>query len=144
MRLKWCLYLNIFHLWMISLLNFSKKSVLLMLYFQLFKELCGSVKKLSKGSYGIFWRGEIREDVQKILDTCPMTNLTAERLFGDLDYDMNKHKRASLNLRSTTIMWKRNDTTAWFNSLIDYEQRELMEKKVEKMLTVCMCKANEM
>ncbi|GFR74711.1 hypothetical protein ElyMa_000436500 [Elysia marginata] len=47
-------------------------------------------------------------DIQELLDTCPLTNLTGERLFGDLDYDMSKRRSASTYLRSTINIWKHN------------------------------------
>ena len=37
---------------------------------------------LEGGTFG----GDLADDVRKILQTCPLTNLTGERLFGDLDY----------------------------------------------------------
>ena len=64
---------------------------------------------------------------KKILDTCPLTNLTGERLFGDLDYDMHKQRRASLHLRSTVTMFKHNDTINWFLSLDGKSQKEILQ-----------------
>ncbi|GFS20488.1 hypothetical protein ElyMa_003314300 [Elysia marginata] len=52
---------------------------------------------LDEGVFG----GDTGEDVKKVLKTCPLTNLTGERLFGDLDYDLNKRRNASLCIRST-------------------------------------------
>ena len=43
--------------------------------------------------------GGVYEDVLSLelqkLDTCPLTNLTGERMFGDLDNDMIRRRRAS-------------------------------------------------
>ena len=79
---------------------------------------------LEGGVYG----GEISEDIQKALDACPLTNLTGERLFGDLDYDFHRRKRASLHMRSTLNMWKHNNTAEWFYSLSEDKQREILEQ----------------
>ena len=54
-------------------------------------------------------------ELQKFLDTCPLTNLTGERMFGDLDYDMTRRRRASTLLRSTVNMWKHNKTSRFLD-----------------------------
>ena len=48
-------------------------------------------------------RGEISDDVKNRLDRsyCPLTNLTGERLFGDLDFDMSKCRNSTLRVRSS-------------------------------------------
>jgi hypothetical protein len=61
---------------------------------------------------GVFGE-ELEEDVKKVLGSCPLTNLIGERLFGDLDFDMNKSRNSSLSLRSTKTMWRRNRTAKW-------------------------------
>ena len=63
---------------------------------------------------GVF-ANSIPDDVVQVLKTCPLTNLTGERLFGDLDFDMFKRRRASLFLRSSINMWKRNKTGQWMS-----------------------------
>lgn len=49
----------------------------------------------------------------KLLNSNPLTNLAGERIFGDFDFDLNKRRHASLHLRSTLNMLKRNKSTAW-------------------------------
>ncbi|XP_012946168.1 uncharacterized protein LOC101863077 [Aplysia californica] len=61
---------------------------------------------------GVF-AGELDEDVKSILMTAPLSNLTGERLFGDLDYDISERRNASLHLRSSFNMWKHNGTGKW-------------------------------
>ena len=56
---------------------------------------------------------ELDEQLQQILDTCPLTNLVGERLFGDLDFDISKNRNTSVPNRSTLSMRKHNKTTGW-------------------------------
>jgi len=57
--------------------------------------------------------GAIDEYVKSILNSCPLTNLVGERLFGDLDCDMHTRRNASLHFRSTLNMLKRDKTMSW-------------------------------
>ena len=61
---------------------------------------------------GIFG-SHIDQETQYILNTCPLTNLSGERLFGDMDYDQLRRRLASTHHRSTVIMWKNNNTAKW-------------------------------
>ncbi|KAK3696581.1 hypothetical protein RRG08_064880 [Elysia crispata] len=81
---------------------------------------------LEGGTFG----GDLANDVRKILQTCPLTNLTGERLFGDLDYCMNKRRNASLILRSTTNMWN-NRTAKWLSEQSPSLTRKLMERAIK-------------
>ena len=42
--------------------------------------------------YGGVFGDELDRDLQNILDTCPLTNLVGERMFGDLDFDLSKRR----------------------------------------------------
>ena len=64
---------------------------------------------------GVF-AGEIPTEVMAVLQTCPLSNLTGERLFGDLDYDIQKRRNASLHLRSSINMWRHNRTGFWLRT----------------------------
>lgn len=77
---------------------------------------------LDGGVYG----GELPTDIQVLLDTCPLTNLTGERLFGDLDYDMTKRRTASTFLRSTISMMKHNNLSAFIDSKTPIELDAIM------------------
>ena len=68
----------------------------------------------------------ISPEIMSILKTCPLTNLTGERLFGDLDFDMHKRRHASLHLRTTLNMWKRNKTSKWVNALKSAKSKKLL------------------
>ncbi|GFO48411.1 hypothetical protein PoB_007491600 [Plakobranchus ocellatus] len=57
-------------------------------------------KFLGGGVYG----DAIPDSVMEILNTCPLTNLVGERLFGDLDFDMTKRRHSSLHHRSMINM----------------------------------------
>ncbi|GFN90975.1 hypothetical protein PoB_001748100 [Plakobranchus ocellatus] len=52
---------------------------------------------------GIFWRKDRARGSANI------------RLFGDLDFDMQKRRHASLHFRSSLKMWKRNKTSSFVN-----------------------------
>ncbi|GFS24279.1 hypothetical protein ElyMa_003411500, partial [Elysia marginata] len=85
------------------------------LFHQTFKQICSvSLEVLQRQlndfyDDGIF-AGDVPQDVLDVLKTCPLTNLIGERLFGDLDFDMSKRRRASLLLRTSLNMWKHNKT----------------------------------
>ena len=76
---------------------------------------------------GVFG-GEIDPDVKNILSTCPMTNLTGERLFGDLDFCMNKRRHASTHLRSIISMLKHNGTMKWLSKQSGQASKNLLKK----------------
>lgn len=75
---------------------------------------------------GIF-AGDIPKNIKEILDKCPLTNLTGERLFGDFDYDMNKRRHATTHHQSTLNMWKHNKTMKWFNGKSIGEQKRILQ-----------------
>ena len=79
---------------------------------------------------GIFG-GEISDDVKNILDSCPLTNLTGERLFGDLDFDMSKCRNSSLRVRSSKNMWKHNRTAGWLGKQSPCTARKIIEKGIQ-------------
>ena len=76
---------------------------------------------------GVFG-GVIEEDVKSTLKTCPLTNLTGECLFGDLDYDMKKSRYKSLSSRSTHCMWKHNQ---WLTQQSPKSVQKLIQKGIE-------------
>ncbi|GFO21205.1 hypothetical protein PoB_004771000 [Plakobranchus ocellatus] len=78
---------------------------------------------LPGGVYG----GDVPEHVQKLLKTCPLTNLTGERLFGDLDYSMIKRRTASTFLHSTVNMWKHNKTSTFLSTKSPTARRKLID-----------------
>ncbi|GFO41302.1 hypothetical protein PoB_006780700 [Plakobranchus ocellatus] len=82
---------------------------------------------LEGGAFG----GELDEDVKVILKTCPLTNLTGERLFGDFDFDLNKRRNASIHIRSTTSMWKHNATRRWLDKQSIGMARKLVRKAIQ-------------
>lgn len=82
------------------------------------------LKDFLKG--GVFGEA-ISPEIMSILKTCPLTNLTGERLFGDLDFDMHKRRHASLHLRTTLNMWKRNKTSKWVVGLKSAKAKKLLD-----------------
>ena len=66
---------------------------------------------LSEGIYG----SVIAKDIQDLLNSCPLTNLTGERFFGDLDFDISKRRTASTHLRNTANMWKHNTPSTYLD-----------------------------
>ena len=78
---------------------------------------------LSGGIYG----GDIPAEIQSLLDTCPLTNLTGERLFGDLDYDMSKRRTATTHLRSTINMWKHNKPSKFLSKKAPSVLKKIMD-----------------
>ena len=78
---------------------------------------------LPGGVYG----GDVPEHVQRLLKTCPLTNLTGERLFDDLDYSMVKRKTAPTFLHSTISMWKHNRTSTFLSSKSPKARRKLID-----------------
>ncbi|GFO03020.1 hypothetical protein PoB_002952500 [Plakobranchus ocellatus] len=72
------------------------------------------IRQLADFLDGGVFGGEIEPEVQQILHSCPLTNLTGECFFGDLDFHMQKRRHASLHLRSSLKMW-RNKTLSFVN-----------------------------
>ena len=72
-------------------------------------------RQLSDFLPGGIYGGCLPHDVQELLDKCPLTNLTGERLFGNLDYDMSRRRTATTLLRSTLSMWKHNTPSKFLN-----------------------------
>ena len=68
---------------------------------------------LPGGVYG----DELSDDLQNLLDKCPLTNLTGERMFGDLDYDMSRRRTATTHLRSTLNMCKHNKLSLYLDNM---------------------------
>ena len=85
-------------------------------------------RQLSDFLDGGIFEGPLSDEVQSVLNTCPLTNLVGERMFGDLDFDMVKRRHASTHLRSTINMWKHNKTSSWLG-----RQNRI---KVTKLLSV--------
>ena len=86
-----------------------------------FKSICSQSMKVVQRQLHDFLPGGIYGDilpldVQEFLNTCPLTNLTGERMFGDLDYDMGRRRNASTYLRSTVNMWKHNQPSKFLDS----------------------------
>ncbi|GFO19533.1 hypothetical protein PoB_004603800 [Plakobranchus ocellatus] len=82
---------------------------------------------LEGGVFGI----ELDGDVKKILKTCPLHNLTGERLFGDLDYDINKRRNALLILRYTNNMLKHNRSVNWLGEQSPSLTKKLIERAIK-------------
>ena len=85
-----------------------------------FKKICSvSLEVLQRQLKDFFgdgiFAGEVPQDIVDVLRTCPLTNLIGERLFGDLDFDMSKKRKASLHLRTSINMWKHNRTSQWIH-----------------------------
>ncbi|GFO25770.1 hypothetical protein PoB_005227500 [Plakobranchus ocellatus] len=78
---------------------------------------------LPGGVYG----GDVPEHVRDLLDTCPLTNLTGERLFGDLDYSMIKRRTASTFFHSTINMWKHNRTSNFLSTKSPTARKKLID-----------------
>lgn len=83
-------------------------------------------RQLSEFLEGGIFSGDIPDDVKTILDKCPLTNLTGERLFGDFDYDISKRRHSSTHHRSTINMWKHNQTAAWLRQKNDKERERIL------------------
>ena len=79
---------------------------------------------------GIFG-AELDKNLIEILKTCPLTNLTGERLFGDFDFDMNKRRNTSLHVRSTTNMWKHNGTANWLKKQTNSTSKKIVKKAIK-------------
>ncbi|KAK3769900.1 hypothetical protein RRG08_048112, partial [Elysia crispata] len=87
----------------------------------------GSSKRVDGGVFG----GEIEDCVPEVLKTCPLTNLTGERMFGDFDYCINVRRNASLLHRSTRNMWKRNRTEKFLSDENPDKTRQLVKRAIE-------------
>ncbi|GFO35080.1 hypothetical protein PoB_006158500 [Plakobranchus ocellatus] len=96
-----------------SLPGAAKDSVLSS--FKLISQHCYTVLKRQLCDFldGGPFAGVLNDEVQSVLNTCPLTNLIGERMFGDLDFDMSKRRHASTHLRTTINMWKHNKTSKW-------------------------------
>ncbi|GFO13747.1 uncharacterized protein PoB_004025200 [Plakobranchus ocellatus] len=80
---------------------------------------------------GIFG-GELPENLMSLLNTCPLTNLVEERLFGDLDFDMSKRRPSSTHHRSTINMWKHNKTAHWLKRKTIKEKYKILRSASKK------------
>ena len=75
--------------------------------------------------------GEISDDVKNIHDSCPLTKLTGERFFGDLDFDMSKCRNSSLRVRSSKNMWKHDRTAGRLGKQSPCTARKIIEKGIQ-------------
>ncbi|GFN87124.1 hypothetical protein PoB_001363000 [Plakobranchus ocellatus] len=109
-----------------SLPSADKSSVLCS--FKIISQHCFKVLKRQLADFldGGPFAGVIKDDIQTVLNTCPLTNLIGERMFGDLDFDMTKRRHASTHLRSTINMWKHNRTSQWMGKLNWLKARKLL------------------
>ena len=108
------------------------------LYNETFNKLCTvSLEVLQSQLIDFFddgiFAGSLPHEVHEVLKTCPLTNLVGERLFGDLDFDMSKRRRASLHLRTSINMWKHNGTGHWMSK----------KKKQEAVHLLTMARKNK-
>ena len=83
---------------------------------------------LKDGKYGT----PPSEDQSKTLHLCPLTNLIGENAFGNLDFDINKRRHASLHHRSTSQMWRANKTDKWLTGQGEDKQARLLAVAREK------------
>ncbi|XP_070174545.1 uncharacterized protein [Littorina saxatilis] len=60
------------------------------------------------------------------LDHCPLTNLLGENVFGDFDFDIQKHRNSTLQNRSARQMVAHNKTPEWLNKKEDVEKTHLL------------------
>ncbi|KAK3781443.1 hypothetical protein RRG08_019068 [Elysia crispata] len=79
---------------------------------------------------GIFG-SHIDQETQYILNTCPLTNLSGERLFGDMDYNQLRRRHGSTHHRSTVIMWKHNNTAKWLLNKSNGERSKIMDSTIK-------------
>jgi len=79
---------------------------------------------------------EPTEEDKAILSHCPLTNLTGENAFGDMDFNLGKRRHCNLHHRTTTHMLKRNKTSKWLDSKAPAESSSILKtaKKNAKML----------
>lgn len=61
-----------------------------------------------------------------VLNHCPLTNLLGENIFGDLGYDINKRRNASVHQRSSTNMLSHNRTTLWLKKKLETQSSHLL------------------
>ena len=92
---------------------------------------CALNRQLADFLPGGIFSDDLSEDVRNVLQSCPLTNLTGERLFGDLDYCINKSRNASLILRSTVNMWKHNQTEKWLSKKSKSVSKALIERAIK-------------
>lgn len=74
--------------------------------------------------------GEIEDSALEVLHTCPLTNLTGERLFRDFDYCLNTKRNASLFHRTTRNMWKHNRTAKFLSRQSQSMTQKLIKKAI--------------
>lgn len=60
------------------------------------------------------------------LDHCPLTYLLGENVFGDFDFDIQKHRNSTLQNRSARQMVAHNKTPEWLNKKEDDEKTHLL------------------
>lgn len=74
---------------------------------------------------GVFGR-YVDQETRATLKSCPLTNLSSEHDFGDLDFSMQTKQHASLHNRSTSNMLKHNWATAWLEGILPAEWRSIL------------------
>ena len=84
---------------------------------------------------GVFG-GAVSQEVRNTLEKCPLTNLSGEHAFGDLDYNIQTKRHASLHHRSTSNMLKQNKTVAWLAGKSETEREHVLKasRKCSKAL----------
>ena len=60
------------------------------------------------------------------LDHCPLTNLLGENVFGDFDFDMQKHRHSTLQSRTARHMLQHNKTPDWLLQKNTEDRKQLM------------------
>ncbi|GFR67967.1 hypothetical protein ElyMa_005596700 [Elysia marginata] len=96
-----------------------------------FKEICSRTSVVLKRQLSDFlgeglFANDIPDEIKAILDTCPLTNLSGERLFGGLDYHMKKTPHSSTHHRSTINMWKHNRVASWLKKKNKSEKTRIL------------------
>lgn len=74
---------------------------------------------------GVFGR-DVDQETRAALKSCPLTNLSSEHDFGDLDFSMQTKRHASLHNRSTSNMLKHNWATAWLEGILSTEWQSIL------------------
>ena len=77
---------------------------------------------LADGIYG----KEVDDSLKEAMKNCPITNLSEEHAFGNLDYDLGQRHNCSIHNRSTRHMQKWNDGMAWLNAQTPAKRAEIL------------------
>ena len=95
-------------------LSKSLKAIVLLLERQLEDQLHG----------GIF--DKPTEDLQNQSISCPATNISGERVFGKLDFNLRRAPNSKLDFQSSKITFSENNTTSWLEQKTEIEQERLI------------------